>query len=53
MDLVDYGCLDLIPDFNKDKPKDVSISPVGLGSTRIWTFYAPKSPQTLVALLNF
>ena len=29
---------------NKEKPKDHSIQPVGLGNTRILTDYAQKSP---------
>ena len=37
-----------MPQFNKGKPEDVKLEPVGLANTRISTGYAQKSPQLLL-----
>ena len=37
----------IIPQFNKEKLKDVNMQPVGLANTRISTDYVQKPPQSL------
>ena len=42
------GIYRIYPQFNKGKPEDVNMQPVGLGNTRISTGYAQNSPWSLV-----